>query len=224
MAVDLNDHPAEGPPLVCKGLDAQHIVDPAVDLHAVAVYDGNEVLQPVVAGGHGGFPDQTLLAFAVTQQNVGHIVLMVLLGRQGHTQADGQTVSQRAGAHVQAWYFVFVRVTLEDGMVLTQRVQKRLVKEAALCQCGVQRRAGMSFGKNKAVAVGPVGVGRVNVHNMEIERRNKIRGRKRTTRMAGLGMVDHLQDVVAEDRSCVLQPSDVLLCEIIPIQRKHLLL
>lgn len=48
VPVDLHNVPAKGAPLVRERLDGHDLIDPAVDLHAVAVHDGNEVAQIMV--------------------------------------------------------------------------------------------------------------------------------------------------------------------------------
>ena len=65
VAVHLQGVPAEGLPFRGQGLEAHDFSGAAVDLQAVAVHDGREVVQAVVGRAHGRFPDLPLLALAV---------------------------------------------------------------------------------------------------------------------------------------------------------------
>ena len=64
VPVDLHRIPSEGPPLVGQGFELHHLVGPPVVLDAVAVHDGDQVVQRVVGGGHRGLPHLPLVALS----------------------------------------------------------------------------------------------------------------------------------------------------------------
>ena len=56
------DHPADE---VGKRLKVHHFRDVPIDLAVVVVYEQNQVIQLEFGGGHRGFPNLSLLGFAV---------------------------------------------------------------------------------------------------------------------------------------------------------------
>ena len=223
VAVDLHHVPAEGAPLVGQGLHGHDLVDPAVDLDAVAVHDGHQVLQVVVVGGHGGLPDHALLDLAVAQHDIGHVVLVVELARQGHTHAHGQAVAQGAGGHVDAGHLVHVRVALENGVILTQGVEDGRVKVAPAGQRRVQHRAGVPLGEDEPVPVLPLGVLGVDVQHVEVQGGDHLHRGQRAAGMSGLGRVDHGDDVVADLHGLLLQALHILLGKVVVVHQKSVL-
>ena len=174
MPVDLHNVPAKGAPLVRERLDGHDLIDPAVDLHAVAVHDGNEVAQIMVVRRHCGLPHHALLHLAVAEHNVGHIVLMVQSPRHGHAHADRKAVAQRAAADVNAGCLVHIRVPLQNGVVLAQGGEMLGVEEPPARQRRIQRRAGVALGEHKAVAILPPRVLRVDPHDVKVERGDHV--------------------------------------------------
>ena len=68
VAVDAQHLPAEARVLVGERLHLHHVFHPAVDLQAVAVDDGDDVVELEVAGLHRRFPHLALLLLAVAHQ------------------------------------------------------------------------------------------------------------------------------------------------------------
>ena len=88
VAVDLDDVPAEGAPFgghVPQGFD---VVDGAVELDAVGVDDGADLVQTVGGRGHGRLPDLALLDLPVAEHDVVAGGAPVVPG--GHGGAVGQ--------------------------------------------------------------------------------------------------------------------------------------
>src|SRR5688572_29032766 len=84
VAVDLDDVPAEAAPALGRLTEGHDLFGGSVDLQAVAVEDGAEVVELVMGGGHRGLPDLALLRLAVSEDAVGAVVAVVQAGRKGH--------------------------------------------------------------------------------------------------------------------------------------------
>ena len=223
VAVDLYHLPAESAPLVSQGLHRHDVIDPAVDLDAVAVHDGHQVLQVVVAGCHGGLPDHALLDLTVTQHDVGHVVLVMQLAGQGHAHAHGQAVAQGAGGHVHAGGLVHVRMALEDGVVLTQGVQLLGVKVAPAGQCRIEHRAGVAFGEDEAVPVSPAGVLGIDIQHVEVQGGHHLHRGERAAGVSSLGGVDHGDDVLSDLDGLLFQPFHIPLGEVVVVHHRSIL-
>lgn len=64
----VGDLPPEGPPLVGKRFEVEHLGDGAVGADLVAVDDGHERAEAVLRGVRGGLPDLTRGLLAVAEQ------------------------------------------------------------------------------------------------------------------------------------------------------------
>ena len=91
---------------------------------------------------------------------------------------------------------------LQDGVVAPQGAEKRRVEIAPAGQRGIQGRAGMPFGEDKAVTFGPVGPCGIDPHDVKIQRGDDLHCGKRASGMAGSGVVDHRDDILA-DLNCL---------------------
>ena len=79
-----------------------HVGGVAVDLQMVAVDDGDEVVQVLMGGPHGGLPNLALLALAVAEQAEYALGLARQLQAGGHAGGDGQALAERAGGNLDA--------------------------------------------------------------------------------------------------------------------------
>src|SRR5690242_2081317 len=70
VAVALDHVPAEGAPLVGERADPADVLDVAVDLLAVVVDDGAQLVELAVAGEHRRLPDLSLLLLTVAHHAV----------------------------------------------------------------------------------------------------------------------------------------------------------
>jgi len=102
VAVDLDGLPAEGSEFLAQVAVGHDLVTGAVQLEVVEVYKGDEVIQTVFAGGVGGFPDLTLLGFAVADNAEDFVILPVHLRRHCHTGGAGQALAQGATEQASA--------------------------------------------------------------------------------------------------------------------------
>ena len=195
MAVELEHVPAEGSPLVGQRLQFHDVLHETVELDAVVVHDGADVIDLVEGAEHGGFPDLAFLDFAVAQHHIDAGRAAVHPQREAHAQREGEAVAERTGGGLEHGEEAHVRVALVDGAELAQGVQLVFGAVARFGQRGVEHRRGMALGKDEAVAVGPLGVGRIVPHGIEIERSDDIGGGERAARMAGARGSRHLNDV-----------------------------
>ena len=88
----------------------------------------------------------------------------MLLG-DAHTDAHGETLAQRPGGDFHAVCFAILRMTRGDRAILAELLQifdGDLV--AGQVQYRVEHRRRMAVGQHKAIAIAPLGVGRVVAH------------------------------------------------------------
>ena len=197
MAVDLDDREAEGLQLFRDGVGAHDLVDGAVDLKAVVVHDGAEIVQLVVGGEHQGLPDLTLLDLAVPQQGVDPAGLAHPPGGKGHSGGAGDPLTQGAGGHVHSGHGVHVGVSLKVAVDVPQGGQVVHREEAPVCQGGVEPRGGVALGQDEPVPVLPLGIFRVHIQFLEIEVGKQVGGGQTSARVTGLGAVGALDDAHA---------------------------
>ncbi len=94
VAVNFQDVPAEGGVLRGEGVHVHDLFDPAVNLKLVFVHDGAEVVEFVVARGHGRFPDVAFLLFTVTHDAKDAVGPAGQLCGQRAAHGDAQSLAQ----------------------------------------------------------------------------------------------------------------------------------
>src|ERR1035437_9679096 len=82
VSVRLDDAPAESAKFLADTAERHDLIDPAVELHSIAIYDRDQVVEPELRGGHGGFPNLALLKLTISEQHVGPKVQVIQPGRQ----------------------------------------------------------------------------------------------------------------------------------------------
>ncbi len=70
VPIDLQHVPPEGGVLVGEGIDIHHLADPAINLQIVLIDNRAQIIQLVMPGGHGGFPDAAFLLLAIPHDAV----------------------------------------------------------------------------------------------------------------------------------------------------------
>ena len=98
-----------------------HFCNRAVDLQAIAVDDPDEIIEPVMACGHSGFPDLAFLQLAVAHDAECFVGLSVQLPRQRDSYRDAQSLPQRAGRDLDTLELEPVRMTLVWRAKLAQQ-------------------------------------------------------------------------------------------------------
>ena len=150
----------------------------AVCLVLVVIDDRGEVREPVLAGAHRRLPDRPLVALAVAED---HEHARVRLGKpqvEGHPEADGQAVAERAGTGLNARHLVGVRVAAEDAVGGAEAVQLPVGEEALVREDRVEGEAAVPLAQDAAVAAGPLRVAR----DRSAVRRRRARAGFRCTR------------------------------------------
>ena len=96
-------------------------------------------------------------------------------------------------------------MALERGPLLAEGVQHFHGEEAAHGEGGVLRRADVALAHDEAVAVGPLGLGGVDVHLAEIAGGDEFCDGEAAARVAGLSLVNHVYHVLLEVDAGVLE-------------------
>ena len=91
------DVPAEAGVLFGERLNLHHILDQAVDLQAVAVDDGDDVVETEVAGLHRRLPHLAFLLFAIAHQAEDLVPLTGRARCKRHAHRNAQPLPKRAG-------------------------------------------------------------------------------------------------------------------------------
>ena len=175
MTVDLVSFPAECSELGSKIARVADIRGLAVDLKAVAVDDGDKVVQVAMGSEHCGFPNLTLLALAITEQGEDGVVVAGKLHTACHAAGDGKTLTKRTGGNLDAGQKIHIGVTLKARSEFTKRGQFFLGEVARLGKRSVQRRSRMTLGEDEAIAILVLGIRRVVLHRVEIKHRQNVR-------------------------------------------------
>ena len=103
---------------------------------------------------------------------------------------------------------VHVRVALELGADLAQAHQVLEREVGVAGERRVEDRRGVALGEHEAVALRPVGVGRVVAKDAVVERRDDVGGRQRGVEVARLGDGEHPHAVHAQDGRPALELAD----------------
>ena len=190
MAVHPDGVPAEGGELVIQGIGGHDVGGAAVDLEAVDVDDGAQVVQLVLGGGHEGLPNLALLNLAVPHQGVHPVVPAVHLPRQGHAHGGGDALAQGAGGHVHPGD-VHLRVAGHGTVNAAEHLQFLLREEAPEGQIGVEGGGAVSLGEDKAVPGRVGGVGGVDAQHLLVQESHDLHGGEGTSDVAGGRAIDH---------------------------------
>lgn len=143
----------------------------------VVVVDGDQVAKLQVTSGGGSLAGNTLHCTAVTEENKGVVVDEVetrlventsSVGlSHGETDCVGEALAQRTGGDLDTGSVVALGVAWGDAVDLTevlQVVERDTVAEQV--QQSILQHAAMAVGEDEAVAVEPLGVLRVEGHEL----------------------------------------------------------
>ena len=172
MAFGDDDVPVPGRPLGGEVTFTGYLGDGAVDLLAVPVGHGDEVVQLVEHGEHAGFPNLAFLGFAVTAQAIDEVVVLVQLLAEGETAGGGQALAQGTGGLEDAGEFPpHGGMALEAGTVGTESGEFAHRKITGTGEDGVIHRGHVTGGKDEHVlsfaVPGPCGW--ILFHDVEIQ-------------------------------------------------------
>ena len=113
MAIDADDMPSEGLPLILQRLQAHDVIRGPVYLEAVPVHDSGQIVQLEMGRGHGRLPHGTLVAFPVTKQDIDPGRPVVEAKPDRHADRYGKALAEGAGGCLDAGEALHVRVPLE---------------------------------------------------------------------------------------------------------------
>ncbi len=140
--------------------------------------------QAAVAGDHPGAVVDDILAEARGQVGLGH----------GHADRHRQALAQRAGGAFDAGGVVHLGVAGGQRAPLTEvlDLRHRHGLEAGQVQQGIEQHRAVAGRQHEAVAVGPVGLGRVELQELAPQHRRHIGHAHRHALVSGLGLVDRI--------------------------------
>ena len=186
VAVDLDDVPAEGAPLVGVGLEGDPLLRVARHELAVAVDEGHEVAQLVAAGRHGGLPDRALAGLAVAEQADHAVRLAAVPGAQRHAHRDRQPVPEGPRGCLDARQLHLARVHAVGAVELPVRLDDAVVGEEPAHRHGdVHAHGRVSLAQHEAVAPRVADVMGVHAQPVVEQRGEDVRGREVTADVHG---------------------------------------
>ena len=180
--------------LVCGVGDADRTVDGDV----VVVPEHDQLAQGEVPGKREGFLADAFHEAAVTRDDVGVVVdevvaklrVQVRFG-DGHADGIGEALAQRTCRRLHAGRVPVFGVARRDGAELTKVADLVHVhlREASEMEERVDQHRAVARTEDEAVAVVPVGVGRVEVHELAPEHGGRVGHSHRHSRMARIGLL-----------------------------------
>ena len=190
--------PLKGAELVSERHGRVDLIDRAVNLQAVVVDDGNKIVERMVAGKHGRLPHLALLALTVAQQRVDTVAVAPVLSGKRHSNCSRDALTERSGGHIDARGVVHVGMALQSAANMAERLELFDGKIAAICQHRIQARRRVTLGEHKAIAIGLVRVGRIDIHFLKVQIRHDVGSTERSTRMSRLGRVNRSHDTLPD--------------------------
>ena len=202
---DLDDLPAVGLEAL-RDVVGVRPLGRSVERDRVVVVDVDDLAQPEVAGQRGGLVGDALHEVAVgadRERVVVHDLRAVALAQEAlrhrHPDAVGEALPERAGRDLDAGRHVDLvalgvargqRPPLAEALELVQR--QVVAREV---QRGVEEHGPVAGAEHEAIAVRPLGVGGVVLHD---PREEQVRGRGHRQRQAGVTAVGGLHRVHRE--------------------------
>jgi hypothetical protein len=168
-------------------------------------------------------PDLSALDLAVADHHIDFEILFAQFSAQGHADAAGQTLPERAGRHVDARRFRHIGMSLKDAPDVAQGPQHRFRKISLVGERCILSRTVMPLGKHKAVAFLPFRIRRIDPHPVVIQIGDDVDRGQRSAGMAGTCVRDHPDDVAAELPGFLLQKLNIRLHfhKIIPLYGRY---
>ena len=182
------------------GVVGEPAVDVAVDRDVVVVVEGDELAQAPGAGERAGFVRDAFHQAAVAQEHIGVVIDDFMPGAvelggedllgQRHAHGVGDALAERAGGGLDAGGVAVFGVAGGLAVELAEALQlgDRQVVAGQVQQRVDQHRA-VAIGEHEAVAVGPLGVGRVVAQVMTPQHLGDLGHAHRRARVAGVGLL-----------------------------------
>ena len=200
VTVGHNHVPAPGFPFGGQVAFAGYLVHGTVNLLAVPVCHGNEVVQFVEYGEHAGFPNLAFLGFAVSAEAVDKVIVLVQLFAQCQAAGGAQALAQGTGSLEDAGKsLAYGRVALQAGAHLAEAAQLTGREITGTGEDGIVHRGHVTGAQDEHVlslAIACPGGG-ILVHLVEIQGGEDVRAAHGTARMSALCHAHHAQDIPA---------------------------
>src|SRR5688572_7139879 len=158
------------------------------------------MVELVVRGEHGGFPDLALLLLAVAHDAVDAPRVSVHAGAERHAAGDGEPLAERSRRDFDPGRVVLARVALEMSLELAEPEQVAERKVAALSHERVDHGRDVPDGEVPEVPGGVVEARGVDVHLVEEEHRAEVGGRERPAAVPRLGARQEGDDVPPDEQ------------------------
>ena len=121
-----------------------------------------------------GFPDRSLLAFPVAHDDDHSVRTALNAPGQCNSQAHRQPVAKRAGRPFDSRRTVWTGLFREAASGLRESVEECHRKETAVGEGREQGGGRVAFAENQAVAIGVVGVFRINGQHARVGRHEYV--------------------------------------------------
>lgn len=89
-------------------------------------------------------------------------------------------------------------MALQSAANMAERLELFDGKIAAICQHRIQARRRVTLGEHKAIAIGLVRVGRIDIHFLKVQIRHDVGSTERSTRVSRLGRVNRSHDTLPD--------------------------
>jgi hypothetical protein len=126
---------------------------------------------------------------------------------QGHAYRDRKSVPERTGVGLDAGELVAIGMAVEHRERIHIGFELLKREEAPRCQSGVEGAGAVAFGEDKAVALRPLRLSRIEVKNAaQVEDGKNVGRRKIASGMTELCMMRHGHGAEANPVGLAVQP------------------
>ena len=121
MAINPHHVPTEAGVFCTQRVDVHDVFDQAINLQAIAIHDGNHVIEVEVSGLHRCFPNLAFLLLAVAHDAEDLVLLFIESRRQGESHCNAQPLAKRSRGGFNPRQLQPVRMALIGRTQLAQR-------------------------------------------------------------------------------------------------------
>ena len=140
VAVHLDGVPVEGAPFFRQRIERHDVVHEAVQLDAIVIDDGHQVVDVLVAAEHGRFPDLPFLDLAVAENDVAFAKDVHPAWPPAPCRSRWRALAERTGGSLERRDEAHIRMALINGAELPQRVQLILGRVTTFGHHAVEHR------------------------------------------------------------------------------------
>ena len=197
LAVDFDDVPAVGRE-TSADVFRQSDLRGAFDADAVVIIEENQIVQFQMAGKSAGFMGGAFHDAAVAADHIDLLVEQAVARADGglellhadrHTDGGGETGSQRASRHFDAFRVAIFRMAWALAAPLTERLQIiDRQTEVEQMQQRIDQHGAVARGEDETVAADPLRIIGIEAEEFAPQRERVVRAAHRHARMAGIGL------------------------------------